>query len=81
MIDRKECAGCEDNFYNSNNPYNIKECWNRKTAKMVKRLQVPMSLVPPWNMPVDTVPDCYTRKGYAFVNPVGLKPCQRTVVK
>jgi len=32
------CDGCEDNFYNGNNPYNVKECWAYKTAVVVNKV-------------------------------------------
>lgn len=32
---RRMCRGCRDDFYNGQNPYNIKECWNFKDAQVV----------------------------------------------
>jgi len=31
---KKYCIGCRQNFYNGNNSYAIKECWNLKDAKV-----------------------------------------------
>lgn len=31
------CSGCRDNFYNGRNPYNIKQCWHLKKAKLKER--------------------------------------------
>lgn len=38
--DKKCCIGCNDNFYNGNNPYGIKECWYFKDAKIVTRYRI-----------------------------------------
>jgi len=38
---RSRCAGCHDDFYNSNNPLGIKECWHFKDAKVVDALFYP----------------------------------------
>lgn len=37
---REYCSGCQDDFYNGNNPLGIKECWCHKTAKLVKRYRI-----------------------------------------
>jgi len=37
MKDKKYCIGCDDNFYNGNNPMGVKECWSFKTAKVKVR--------------------------------------------
>lgn len=37
---KSHCSGCRDNFYNGNNPLGIKECWNLKTAKLVRRYRI-----------------------------------------
>jgi len=34
-----ELLGADD-FYNGNNQYGVKECWNLKTAKLVKRFKI-----------------------------------------
>jgi len=64
---KTNCSGCEDNFYNNNNPYNVKECFRFKDAKLVKRRKVPLSQPPPWKQPLETVPECYKQKGYCFL--------------
>jgi len=35
--DKKYCIGCDQNFYNGNNPLGIKECWHFKDAKVATR--------------------------------------------
>ena len=37
---RKLCSGCRQDFYNGNNNMGIGECWNLKTAKLVKRYKI-----------------------------------------
>ncbi len=66
---KEMCKGCEDNFYNGNNQYGIKCCWNYKTARIVKRRQVHYSQVPPWNQDPIKVLSCMRIKGYALVDP------------
>lgn len=67
QINKSNCDGCENNFYNGNNPYGIKECWSFKTAKLVFKKQVHMDQIPPWNQKPIKVPDCYHMKHYVFV--------------
>lgn len=50
---KKDCIGCEDNFYNGNNPYGVQECWCfDKKKKLETRFR----------LSVDTCMDC--RAGY-----------------
>jgi len=37
---KDHCSGCQDDFYNGNNPLKIEECWNLKTAKLVTRFKI-----------------------------------------
>ena len=69
-MDKKHCSGCEDNFYNGNNPYGVKECWCLKDATLEKRLLIPVDLAPPYKgiKPVK-VPSCFKRKRYVTVKP------------
>ena len=67
MIDRKHCSGCRDNFYNGNNEYGVKECWNLKNAKLVMRKQIHINQVPPWNQKARKFPDCYRVPQFVFV--------------
>ena len=34
------CSGCQDDFYNGNNSLKTGECWNLKTAKLVRRYKI-----------------------------------------
>ena len=67
-VDR--CEGCFDDFYNGKNPHGVKECWNLKSAKVVKRKKVGIDDRPPWNdQPVVEVFNCYKPKGFVMVDP------------
>lgn len=68
-MDAKHCAGCEDNFYNGNNPYGTEKCWSLATAKLIKRKRVHINDIPPWTRTPETLPSCYKQKGYIFVKP------------
>lgn len=68
-MDKKHCIGCEDNFYNRNNPFNIEKCWHLKDAKLIKRKRVGINEVPPWKRKSELLPDCYSQKGCVFVDP------------
>ena len=68
LMDKQQCGGCEDNFYNGNNPHNVKECWCFKNAKLVMRKQVSIHQRPPWRQKAHPVPSCYKQKGYVFVD-------------
>ena len=69
MIDKKHCIGCEDNFYNENNPYGIKECWSLKDAKLIMRKPVGINERPPWTRKSEKLPSFYSQKGTVFVEP------------
>ena len=67
-MSKADCTGCEDSFYNGNNPYGVKECWSFKNAKLIYRQQVPIDQRPPWTQAPRIFPSCYRRKGYAYMN-------------
>lgn len=64
-MDKKHCVGCDNNFYNGNNPLGIKECTHFKDAKLIFRYRIG------WWVPQTrkenfvkvTVPNCYTQIG------------------
>lgn len=69
MAKTKEmCRGCEDDFYNGNNPYNVQECWSYKNAKIEMRKRVSMHQVPPWTQKPSKYLTCYHQRGYVFVD-------------
>lgn len=63
------CSGCEQNFYNGNNPMGVQRCWNLDTAKRIKRRRVGINDVPPWTRKPELLPSCYQQRGYIFVGP------------
>ena len=66
LMDKKHCVGCEDNFYNANNPHGVKECWAYKKAKIVLRKKVHKDQTPPWNHEPNMYPSCYRQKNFVF---------------
>lgn len=68
-MDKKHCPGCEQNFYNGNNPYGIKECWHLADAKRILRKEVGINDMPPWNHKPQLLPSCFHRSGYIYVKP------------
>ena len=66
----KNCIGCNENFYNGNNKFGINRCWLLDSARVVRRKEVGINDVPPWNwQPVVAVPQCYRKRGYVYVKP------------
>lgn len=71
-MDKKHCAGCENNFYNGNNSYGVEKCWSLGDAVLMTRYQISMSA------PMDIknnyskikLPDCYRQKGSAYLNKI-----------
>jgi len=63
------CKGCKYNFYNGNNPYDIKKCWHLKDARVVWRKEVHINQRPPWKQKAIRVLDCYSKPQYVYVKP------------
>lgn len=65
MKDKKYCVSCDSDFYNHGNNSTTGECWNFKTAKVVKLIAIE------WWTPQDkkdnfyeiTTHDCHTESG------------------
>lgn len=68
VMTKASCAGCEDNFYNGNNPHGIIECWGFKSAVIIPRKKVGLNDRPPWTWPATPTPSCYRQRGYVFIN-------------
>jgi len=69
LMTLRQCAGCEDDFYNGKNPYGIKECWSFKKAELVVRYRIGT-----WTQPTESgaftkvkVPNCYRSKGQHYM--------------
>ena len=72
---KQDCNGCEQNFYNGNNPYNIQECWDFPRAKIVSRIQIGHWENPPYkNKMIIEKPNCYQQKGEHYINPDSITP-------
>jgi hypothetical protein len=67
--DIRMCAGCRDNFYNGNNPYGIKQCWNFPSAKVEKRMLIPVDMCPPYDFEPEWVLSCYRPERVCNVKP------------
>lgn len=64
----RHCVGCEDNFYNGNNPMGVQRCWALKAMKIETRYQIGT-----WTTPDSKgaftqvkVPTCYHAKGLHY---------------
>jgi len=67
-MDKNHCIGCENNFYNGNNPYGIQECWSLKSATLVTRVRVGVWEPPPYDLNRTVqVFDCRKEKGNVLV--------------
>lgn len=73
MMNKKNCTGCRDDFYNGNNEIGVKECWKLKDAKLITRYAIE------WWMPMDSInnftkvtkPNCYHQPGkIAYLNEI-----------
>lgn len=62
------CLDCTDNFYNGLNPQGIKECWNYKDAKIIKRKQIHIYDSPPWNHEAQYHMSCKRVKDHVFID-------------
>lgn len=64
----RHCDGCENNFYNGNNPLNIKVCWSLESAELVLKKEVPVDQCPPWTQEPKLVLSCFHKNGYVYVS-------------
>lgn len=64
-MDKKHCAGCYDNFYNTD----TKTCWMLGTAELIMRKRVHIDAVPPWRNAPAEYPSCYRQPRYVFLDP------------
>lgn len=72
-MDKKFCNGCEQNFYNGNNPYGVKECWSLKDATRARFKLIHVDQPPPYNhIKAEWLPTCYSAKRFVKVKPEAL---------
>lgn len=69
QMTKAHCEGCENNFYNGNNPLGVKECWSYPSAKLMRRKEVHVDQIPPWTQEAKVLPSCYTRRRFVYVKP------------
>lgn len=68
-MDKKDCIGCYQNFYNTK----TKECWSFcKSRKKVKRILVHRDQMPPFKAKPKAYPECYSGQQYVLVDPKNL---------
>ena len=70
-LSKKYCIGCKDNYYNYGNNSDIGECWMLKSAKLEKKLDIPMDMRPPYDKNkkfLTKKPSCFKKKGYCRVS-------------
>ena len=63
-----ECLGCENNFYNGNNPYGVEKCWSLKDAKKIWRYGISTNapMCHKNNYVKVKKLSCYHQKGYCL---------------
>lgn len=66
-MQKKDCAGCRDDFYNGHNPLGVSECWHFDRTKALEtryRLSVhtPMNIKSAYRKV--RVPPCYGMDGF-----------------
>lgn len=70
---KSDCDGCENNFYNGNNPLGVRECWSFKDTKMVSKIAIHINLPPPYlHIKPKSRPDCYRMSRHVLVKPENL---------
>ncbi len=65
----KHCAGCHDDHYNQPGNSWSGRCWSLPKMKLIKRKEVSIDQVPPWNQKARLFPACYHRPRFVYVGP------------
>lgn len=71
-MNKSDCVGCRDDFYNGNNDIGVSECWLFKKAELATRYQLSI------HTPISerrgyrkvTKPKCYGQNGYVFLDKI-----------
>ena len=71
-VTKRDCFGCEQDFYNGKNPYGVQECWSFKDAKLTKRIRIHIDERPPYKQKPEMLPDCRQEKRIVLVKPESL---------
>lgn len=72
LLEVKHCRGCEQDFYNGNNPMGVQSCWHRKDAKLMTRYSIststPMGIRSAYFKA--RKPNCYSERGYVWLKEI-----------
>lgn len=72
-MEKSDCAGCYNNFYNGNNNHGVTECWSFASATLEPRLLIHVDQAPPYNKDdAELHPTCYKRQRFVTVKPEAL---------
>lgn len=82
-MDKLQCIGCYNDFYNGNNNLGVEECWSFADARVITRFRI--STCVPTNIRSAWVkvrfPNCYRQTGYYYADKlpdyVGKQPAQQ----
>jgi len=71
-MDKRDCLGCTEDFYNDKNPLGVKECWLFKDAKVITRYRIGMwdGMGERRHYHKEKRPNCYRVKGAVFVKAI-----------
>ena len=71
-MNKSDCVGCTENFYNGNNPLGVKECWHFKDAKVIQRVAI--SVNAPMGARANSWPEkrpqCYRARGIVHLKAI-----------
>ncbi len=72
MIEKKDCLGCIDDYYNGKNTIGVTECWMFKDAEIVSkfRLHRDSSMNNRNNYQEVQKPKCYREKNFVFLGQI-----------
>ena len=62
---RQHCSGCHDDVYN-HGCGGSKECWMLSSMKLIKRREIHVDEIPPFEGKLKRIPDCYHRPRFVY---------------
>lgn len=71
-MEKSDCSGCRNDFYNDHNPLGVKECWSFKDAKIVLAHDIHVDQPPPYKSKPTARPSCYKASRFVRVKPENL---------
>ena len=72
-MDKKDCIGCRDNFYNGHNSLGVEQCWSfdkKKKLEVRYELSVNTPMNQKWGYFKVKRPDCYHKDGYVMMKAI-----------